>query len=486
MKTILKRNLLIGLIIFIAQYSSAQQNRQLEEFTKITAGGAFVIELHAADRHAVYIESGDEKNIITEVRNGELVIRTDSKKVSEDIKLKIYFKDLNGIEIDGVSKVLNTDTLHLSQLNIQADGSANIVLIIKSTNVKVKGEGASEVTLSGICDVTQFDLSGASSLKAMNFAAQKVNIITDGAASAKLKVKEMLTATARGASQIEFTGNPSLKNIKITDAAAVNERTDGDKLTAYNFKGQYKDGDTTKLRIGKRKFMIIDEEEEPADKADDKKNLRRKKMKTLWGGFELGVNGFMTPSMNTTFDSKYKFLETKFGESWFFSLNLGDLDAHIIKNKLALTTGLGFQWNNTHFYGDNFLIPNIDSLGAALSPAKLTLNKLYSFDITAPLLIKFAPGTRKSAKGGFHIAVGTTLHYVTSVQVITETSANGYHQRIELKDDFHVNPFRADATVRIGYDRIKLFANYALTPYFNTSKAPDVRAFSAGITVIGF
>jgi len=102
------------------------------------------------------------------------------------------------------------------------------------------------------------------------------------------------------------------------------------------------------------------------------------------------------------------------------------------------------------------------------------------------LLIKLAPGTKKSARKGFHIAAGAIFHYVINKRVVTETSSGGFDQRVELEDDFNINPLRADATVRAGYGRIKLFANYSLTPYFNKSKAPDVRLFSAGLTLIGF
>ena len=114
------------------------------------------------------------------------------------------------------------------------------------------------------------------------------------------------------------------------------------------------------------------------------------------------------------------------------------------------------------------------------------MNKLYTFDFTAPLLIKFAPGSKKDAKGGFHIAAGAILHYVTGGSVLTESTANGYFQRTVINDNFNINPFRVDATIRAGYGHVKFFANYSLTPYFNTSAGADVRLFAAGITLVGF
>ena len=99
-------------------------------------------------------------------------------------------------------------------------------------------------------------------------------------------------------------------------------------------------------------------------------------MKRVWSGFEVGVNGFATPQVGFNFNDQYKFLNTKIGESWSYGLNLFEWDAQIIKNKLALTSGLGIQWNNTHFNGSDVLIPHIDSLAASKSSSTLNLNKL--------------------------------------------------------------------------------------------------------------
>jgi len=85
-----------------------------------------------------------------------------------------------------------------------------------------------------------------------------------------------------------------------------------------------------------------------------------------------------------------------------------------------------------------------------------------------------------------YFAIGVIVKYTATAKVVTETTARGSEDRLTFRDDFNINAFRVDGTVRLGYNEIKLFVNYALTPYFNNSKAPDVRAFAAGIMLIGF
>src|SRR4051812_36748577 len=101
--------LLIGLSALIVNKTRAQQNRTLPDFKQIYAGQVFNMELFPADRNAIYIED-DEASITTEVMNGTLYLKTSSKS-SDDLKVKIYFKELDGIQLTGAATASNKDTM---------------------------------------------------------------------------------------------------------------------------------------------------------------------------------------------------------------------------------------------------------------------------------------------------------------------------------------------------------------------------------------
>jgi len=480
MKTIItKISLVLSFGLFFQSKIFAQQNKSLPFFNQIEAGQTIDIQLISADRNSMYTELS-ENSVTADVVNEVLKLKSNALKA----KIKIYFKELKSLKIEGAAIVSNTDTLISPQFSITSEGASKLNLILKCDTLKVNAEGASDITLSGIATIGIFNLAGANIFNANNLATKKITINAEGIANAKINVAEYLSAHATGASHIVFSGKPEYKNISVDGISTIKDKTSGDDFNNETVRGVKKDGDTTKLKIFKKKFMMIDDNKNDNDENVDA-NARRK-MKRVWSGFEVGVNGFATPQVGFNFNDQYKFLNTKIGESWSYGINIVEWDAQIIKNKLALTSGLGMQWNNTHFNGNDVLIPHIDSLAASKSSSNLNLNKLYTFDFTAPLMIKFAPGSKKDAKGGFHLAAGVILHYVTSASVVTETTANGYFERTVINDNFNINPFRVDATIRAGYSHLKLFANYSLTPYFNTSAGADVRLFSAGLTLVGF
>lgn len=479
MKTLLKKTLiLIGAPLMFIKISTAQNSQPLPEFNRIKVDDLAHVELILADRHSAYNENGNEMNV--KVENGTLFVG--SSGINDHIK--IYAQNIRSIELDGAAVLECKDTLRSADLIIHADGAAKADVVVASTNLKIDIDGAAKIGVKGYTENLFAEADGAAKLIAKDLVAKNVTVETDGTASASVHADSTLNAKSDGMSHVSFSGNPANKTLNIDGLSNIKALSSGEVFDEKAITGvspDEKDNDTTRIKLGNHKLLIIDDEKEAKKKTDE-----RRRMKSVYAGFEMGVNGFTNTSMNMDFKDPYKFMNTRLGNSWFFGLNLFEVNGHIVKNKLALTTGLGMQWSNYRFDGDTYLTPNIDSLGGTTSPVALKSNKLYTFDLNAPFLIKFAPGTKTKSKGGFHIAAGAIVRYVTTMRVTTESTAGGYKQRTKFDDDFNINPFRVDATVRFGYDKVKLFVNYGLTPYFNNSKAPDIRTFAAGITVVGF
>lgn len=493
MKNILiKIAIFLGAPVLLLKGASAQNSQPLSEFNRLRIDDNIEVELVIADRYSIYTDGSAA--VDAKVMNGLLNI---SRKGAGSGKIKVFTKELIEVRMDGVAKLTTKDTIVAERLAIMLDGASKADLLVRTDNLKINMDGGTSLEIKGTAGQAMMMVDGATRLRATGLVVQTLTVQADGAASAHVNATQTLNARADGASGIRFVGEPQNKNFSIDGLATVKGMEGGEvydnKLKSTpDDEANGADGDTTRIKMGKRKLMIIEDkdkdEQSYGDGQGENDEERRRRMKRVWGGLELGLLAFTTGDGNFNMPAAYKYLNTKMGESWFIAINTPDLDGHIIKNKLALTTGLGISWSNIHFEGNDVLTPNADSMSATPSPAGVNLskNKLHTFDITAPLLVKFAPGKRKKARGGFHFATGAIFHYVANARVVTETSSGGYDQRTELNDNFNINPLRVDATVRVGYDRIKLFANYSLTPYFNSSKSPDVRLFTAGLTLIGF
>ncbi|RLD32556.1 MAG: hypothetical protein DRI83_10710, partial [Bacteroidetes bacterium] len=64
------------------------------------------------------------------------------------------------------------------------------------------------------------------------------------------------------------------------------------------------------------------------------------------------------------------------------------------------------------------------------------------------------------------------------------TSPN--YNKTHSYDDYHLQPFKADATLRVGWGFINLFATYNMVSMFRKDKGPELNQFAAGITLLGW
>lgn len=468
----LKLAILLGAPILLTNVLLAQNNQPLPEFDKINLDGRAKVELIIADRNSIYSDG-----IFTdqpEVRNGVLYINNGTKNGEV---IKVYTKSISSIKLDGQAKLGCTDSIKSNDLIIDMDGASKAELVVAAKNLRVDIDGAANLYVSGTAEFLSAETDGAAKLSGDKLVATQANINTDGASSANVFVTSNLIAKADGASSIRFSGNPANKSFSMDGLSSIKDLTNNETFNDNNDKNN----DTTKVSVGKYKFLILED-----DTKEKSQTKPRREMKSVYKGFEWGLNALTTEDMNFSHDTLYNYLNTNLGRSWFFGLNLFEFDAQIIKNKVALTTGLGMQWSNYHFDDNRYITPKIESLGATNAGLSLNKNKLYTFDLNAPFLIKFAPGSKRSDKKGMHIATGLIVRYVATARVFTETTANGYKQKTRIQDDFNINPIKVDATVRVGFNKVNVFATYALTPYFNNNKAPDIRTFAAGITLVGF
>jgi hypothetical protein len=252
--------------------------------------------------------------------------------------------------------------------------------------------------------------------------------------------------------------------------------------------------DTTKLRIGNSRIIIIDDKDKPVNdsgyknvfgrKDSLKKHKKDREAKVHWAGLELGFNGFMTSPGNETMPKGYEFLQLNTGRIGTVNLNLFEVTVPIYKSYISLVSGMGLEWNNYYFRKDITLIPGIDSVAATLDNVNYSKNKLTTNFVTLPLFIEF--NTHKKQKKSFHLGAGLVGGYLyrSHTKQLFEEAGTTYKRKIF--ENYNLATFRYSAMIRVGYGKFNIFANYALSGLFKDGTGPEIHPYSIGITVIGF
>ncbi|MBL7110939.1 MAG: outer membrane beta-barrel protein [Bacteroidales bacterium] len=249
--------------------------------------------------------------------------------------------------------------------------------------------------------------------------------------------------------------------------------------------------DTVKIKIGNKGISITETDNgtnvEIIDLDDFERHGWRKKDKFTghWAGYELGLNNYLTSDFKFAgSDNENLFLDLNTGKSWNANINFMQYSLPMSRS-IGWTTGLGFEWNNYSFDGNNAIgKDSIGNIGPVYPPdgAVYTKSKMNTTYLTLPLLLEFQFG--KSKKGFFSVGVIGGLKLHSNIKTIYDYS--GSKERNKVKDDFNLNPLRYAVTVRAGYKFIKLYANYGMMPLFQDNRGPEVYPINVGLILCSF
>ncbi|MBK8615216.1 MAG: hypothetical protein IPN85_17535 [Flavobacteriales bacterium] len=236
----------------------------------------------------------------------------------------------------------------------------------------------------------------------------------------------------------------------------------------------------------------------------DELRTERRNLFTYWSGLDIGLNNWVGADGSTDLDKKDEFMQLEAGRSRFFAINFMEQKIEFGGHRAGLLTGLGLEFTSYHLENNVKLAYNSDSVFAIpVTDVTFSKNKLRQTGLRVPLMFEFntkkapLPTTAEevralakaggySRKGNFHIAVGVVGSWYFDTMYKQKYRQYGDDQKDRSSGDLQLLPYRAAASVRIGWGGLNLFGEYALTPLFKDGKGPELTPFNVGLTIIGF
>jgi hypothetical protein len=255
--------------------------------------------------------------------------------------------------------------------------------------------------------------------------------------------------------------------------------------------GLINDPDTTRVRINKTTEILIintdtgfdDDSTAMADMdtVDAGPKEPRRSNEAHWSGIDLGMNVNTNGSGSDKFGN-YTYWENDPLKSFYLNVNFAEKKIKIIKEYVGITTGLGFNFNQIGFT-NNFVIADStspDTLSGFYSTTNYSKNKLRAAYLQIPLMLEF--NTNKDNDKGVYLAAGV----IGAVRIASRTKRvyeeDGRTVKEKAKGTYGLNPFKLDATARIGYDSWGAFVNYSIIPLFDNDKTTAVHPISFGLS----
>ena len=198
-----------------------------------------------------------------------------------------------------------------------------------------------------------------------------------------------------------------------------------------------------------------------------------------WNGFGAGLNMLLGPGSTANFADDYNFLELRPLQSWVFNFNIADVGIAFDRRHIAgLFTGIGLSWNNYSFNNPVRLVKSDDHRleGEWIDPAVAVVkkSKLGVLYLQVPLMLEVRPtrhfNIAAGITGGLRVDTWTTIKFLKG-------DSNKMH------NDYYVNPFKLDASLRVGSNFMGFFADYNLLPTFDEAHAPSCHTLSFGFSL---
>ncbi len=477
MKSIKKHILTSGLFFLSGMILMAQtvtEVRTVENFTAIEAGSIFKIEYTQGEDYFLEIETGEKflEDIESSVKKGVLKLDFKGSSRNASIIVRIKSPEIEKIILSGASSLKGLTVIESPNLELSLSGATNAEVSVVTETLKTSLSGASTLRIEGIADYHSTNVSGASQLRALDLDTETTIVRTSGASNARVMAKEYLDANASGTSRINFSTEPASIQIKTSGMASVNG-------SQANLIQQTGDEDTTRIRFGGRDFLIIE---------DDGVRVERRSRRTFrnnWSGFEMGINGYLSPDNSFTLQQEAQPIDLRYEKSVVVNINFLQQSFPIISNNLGIYSGLGLSFNNYRFDNQTRIVHTSDGVEFFEDDDPMRKNKITLTYLTVPLMMEFQTNARRRSER-FHIAGGLIVGTRIGTHAKYVYDDGGKKRKEKDYSNFHVPPFRFDLSGRIGWGRVNLFATYALNDLFKDDRGPELTPFSVGIRLVNW
>lgn len=496
--------ILMSLMISLPFYTQAQDKNQRTEILEqdisgLIIGGYYKVELFQGEpRVVIYGKESALEKINLKIQNNILQITNKPLRHSKPIKIYIYSGFIQDFDISGAVILSSEEVQKPENLNFDISGAAQIKLDVKTKHIEGNLTGAGILEIGGEAESISINATGASIVKTTKLKTDKSDVVVTGAAGVLVTDDRSVIDTTNEKYHFD-------NDIKATD-------DDGEKTTyGMTYDGSVarakflgiqvdvnENDETGELRIGSHKW-VYDSEGEVTHK-----RVKLHKFNGHWGGVGIGINGFVNDKFSYELPEDYEFMDLLWQKSVNVDLNIYEQNINLSPGKnIGFITGIGYSIHNYRFTKSFTVMQDSNYFSGTYNKGiNVRKSKIVTNYITVPLLFEVQDNNPNPlTKHRWHVNIGAVfgvrvhshqktyfdetnkdynlVHPTTGNVVAVATSPS--QNKTKVHDDFYLRPFKVDASLRVGWGWINLYANVSMTEMFSKNKGPKLYPFTVGI-----
>lgn len=210
----------------LVKAEEVEENRKVEVFTEIDlriAGNVYVTQ---GNEHSLTVKgnASDLKDLITEVKGGNLIIRYDSWLSRHgNVEIHLVMKNVEGLDVSGSGTIASESKIVTDEIELEISGSGSIIIDqLEANEIESEISGSGKIVLKGTktVDEFEFEISGSGKIYAFDLTANKVSGDISGSGKVEITALERLETDISGSGKVYYKGNPVI-NAEISGSGKV-------------------------------------------------------------------------------------------------------------------------------------------------------------------------------------------------------------------------------------------------------------------------
>lgn len=202
-----------------------KETKQVENFTGISAGSGFDVEVRIGSPASVEIEADDNLMKYIQVKVTDNMLRIQSKNnlsiTNGHFKAFVTVPALDNIESSGAADIKVLDEIKNSgKIRLHASGAAKITARLDAPKVDAESSGAAHIKVTGRTKDIFADASGGAGIEADELLSENADAEASGAGNVHVYASVKLKAKASGAGNVYYKGGAT--NVQADESGAGN------------------------------------------------------------------------------------------------------------------------------------------------------------------------------------------------------------------------------------------------------------------------
>jgi len=214
-------------MVFSFESMAQKEKRQVDGFDKVSMGISGDLHLKQGSTISLELEgdSDDLEDVITEVKNGTLVIKYKNNKGwsfgRDRVTIYLTMPEVSSVSLGGSGKIIGENTIESDDLYLSVSGSGRIELKLEVDNLTQKISGSGNIEVSGSADRAEISISGSGNLDALDMEVDEYEVKISGSGKCKINVGDSLEANISGSGSVYYKGDPDRIRSNVSGSGKV-------------------------------------------------------------------------------------------------------------------------------------------------------------------------------------------------------------------------------------------------------------------------